>query len=57
VTLTNNEKKTASLTGSMQKKGRVKIQDLVLVEQGTEVMTHCTPEVVAWIMDKARHIK
>ena len=32
-------------------------QDLILVKQGSEVMTHCTPEVVAWIMDKARHIK
>jgi len=31
-------------------------QDLVKVD-GTDVMTSCTPEVVAWIMDKARHIK
>ena len=36
VMLTNNEKKTASLTGSMQKKGRVKIQDFVLVEPISE---------------------
>ena len=31
-------------------------QDLVKVD-GSDVMTSCTPEVVAWIMDKARHIK
>jgi initiation factor 1A len=36
VMLTNNEKKTASLTGSMQKKCRVKIQDLVLIEPISE---------------------
>ena len=33
------------------------IDDLVLVSRGSEVMTHCSPDVVAWIMDKARHIK
>ena len=36
VMLTNNEKKLASLTGSMHKKGRVKIQDLVLIEPISE---------------------
>jgi hypothetical protein len=34
------------------------IDDLVLLENGhTDVMTHCSPDVVAWIIDKARHIK
>ena len=31
-------------------------QDLVKVD-GIDVMTSCTPEVVAWIIDRARHIK
>jgi len=31
-------------------------QDLIKVEEGSDVMGHCTPDVVAWIMDKARKI-
>lgn len=33
------------------------IDDLVLVENGTEVMAYCSPDVVAWIIDRARKIK
>ena len=33
------------------------IDDLVLVSKGSEVMNYCSPDVVAWIMDRARHIK
>ena len=33
------------------------IDDLVLVSMGSEVMPYCSPDVVAWIIDRARHIK
>ena len=32
-------------------------QDLVRIERTSDVMTHCTPEVVAWIINKAKDIK
>jgi hypothetical protein len=32
-------------------------QDLAKVESGSAIMPYCSPEVVAWIMDKAKKIK
>jgi hypothetical protein len=32
-------------------------QDLAKVESGSGIMPYCSPEVVAWVMDKAKKIK